>query len=78
MKTFEQFKAEQGVTKIDFLQGKGRIFAKVKNTDVIISKECDLKKPLFVIDLTQDASGNPITNAVVVVNSANVNVAVTL
>lgn len=52
------------------------MFAKVKDTDVIISKDCDLKKPLFVIPLTT-AEGIVVNNAVVVINS-DVNVAVTL
>jgi len=54
MKTLEQFKLENGLNKIDLLQGKGRMYARVGNIDVIVSKSADLTKPLFVIPATNE------------------------
>lgn len=48
MQTLGQFKQENGVTTIDFLQGKGRAFATVNDKSVIIASNADTKKPLFV------------------------------
>ncbi len=60
MKSFAQFKAENNVSKIDLLQGKGRMYAKVGSTDLIVGKTTDLSKPLFVIHGTkEDGSAQP-------------------
>jgi len=48
MKTLEQFKLEEGVSKIDLLQGKGRKYATVGTKSLIVSSECDMAQPLFV------------------------------
>lgn len=77
MKTLEQFKAEHNIAQIQFLQGKGRLFAKVGNTDVVISKECNMKEPLYVIPLTTK-EGALVPNAVLIVNNAKVKVAFTI
>lgn len=53
MKTLEQFKLEQGVSKIDLLQGKGRKYATVNTLSVIVSTECDMARPLFVFHNTE-------------------------
>ena len=53
VKTIEQFKLEQGVSKIDLLQGKGRKYATVGTLSVIVSTECDLARPLFVFHNTE-------------------------
>lgn len=67
MKSFADFKKELGVETINFYQGKGREFATVGTTDIIISKTCDVTQPLFVIPLSKD--GVEIADAFVVCNS---------
>ena len=49
MKDLAQFKAELGVTEIRLMQGKGRMFAKIKDTDIIVGKDTDMSKPLYVV-----------------------------
>lgn len=53
MKSFTQFKIEVGVPNITLLQGKGRKYAQVRDQQLVVSSKCDLKKPLFVIPLTE-------------------------
>ena len=48
MQTLAQFKAQEGVATIDFMQGKGRHFATVNDKSIIIAEKCDLKKPLYI------------------------------
>ena len=69
MKTLAQFKQELGVTSIEFMQGKGRTFATIGTTDIIVSKECDRTKPLFVIPLTNKDNVR-VDNAYVVCNAS--------
>lgn len=53
MKTLAQFKAENQISEINLLQGKGRKYAQVKDLQLVVSKQCELAKPLFVIPLTK-------------------------
>ena len=74
MKTLEQFKAEEHIKSIDLLQGKGRMFTKVNDKDLVVAKECDLKKPLFVIPLSKPVEGTEdqfevIPNVYILINS---------
>lgn len=48
MKPIAQFKAELGVTSIALMQGKGRMFANIGDKSIIVGKDTDMKKPLFV------------------------------
>lgn len=48
MKTLAQFKAEHGVSTIDFLRGNGRAYAKVGNDDLVVSTNFNSGKPAFV------------------------------
>lgn len=84
MKTFAQFKSENNIQTIDLLQGKGRMYAKVNNKQLVVSSKCDLQKPLFVVELNEaidaalpiETPGNSrvIPDAFLLVNSANVKV----
>ena len=69
MKTLAQFKQELNVDNIQLLQGKGRKFATVRDISIIVSKECDLSKPLFVTKLNDQETGQIVANAYVIVNS---------
>lgn len=76
MKSFAQFKQENGLTKIDLLQGKGRMYAKVGSIDLIVGKETKLDQPLYVIHGVNEA-GQP-QPFHTLVNSANVKIAATI
>lgn len=69
MKTLNQFKKEMGIDIIDLLQGKGRMYCKVKDIDIIVSKSCDLTKPLFIISTTNQETGNVVANLFTIINS---------
>lgn len=78
MKTLSQFKNEEKVDHIDLLQGiegNKRAFATVNNKQLIVSSECDLTKPLFVIEMTKDANGNATPNVYLLINSKSKHVA---
>ena len=53
MKTLAQFKAEQGLSKIELLQGTGRKYAQVNDVQLVVSSKCDLTKPCFVTNLNE-------------------------
>jgi hypothetical protein len=72
MKSLSQFKAEEKVSHIDLLQGKGRKYATVNDKSLIVSKDCDMSKPLFVIATTNKDSGLVIPNLYTLINAANV------
>ncbi len=75
MKTLEQFKLEHNISKIDLLKGKGRMYAKVGNTDLIVGETTDLAKPLFVIHGSkEDGSKQPFQTLV----NSNVTVAASI
>ena len=77
MKTIEQFKAEIGVTDIKLdvnEQGRKMKFITYKDKDnnskkllLLVSNTCDMEKPLYVNQITEDKAGNPITDEVYVV-----------
>ncbi len=76
MKTLNQFKSEENISKIDFLQGKGRAFATVNDKQLVVSKDFDATKAAYVTPLskfnngTDDTDGSTIVpNAFVLVNS---------
>ena len=69
MKTLAQFKQEEGVTTIDLLQGKGRIYATVNEKNLVVSSKCDMAKPLFVIQLEKGKDGQPLQNVYAITNS---------
>jgi hypothetical protein len=73
MQTLNQFKTDNGITSLDFIQMKGRAFAETKGKRVLISKTCDLTKTLYVIPLNSidKESGEtlPVENGYLVVNS---------
>jgi len=72
MKTLAQFKLEEKISQIDLLQKNGRAFAKVNDKDLVVSKDCDLKKPLFIIPLTKVVEGQEpivISNAYLMINA---------
>lgn len=68
MKTLNQFKQEERVQTIDLLQKKGRAFASVNDKSLVVSKECDMKKPLYVIPLT-NKEGVITPNAFLLINA---------
>jgi hypothetical protein len=83
MKTLAQFKLEQGIATIDLLQGKGRKYAQVKDIQLVVSKSCDLKAPVYVtqmnapIDDTQPISednSKVVPGVFLLVNAANLKV----
>lgn len=76
MKTLNQFKAEEGITNIDFLKGKGRAFATVKDKSLVVSSEFDNTKTAYVTPLSRfnngkdDSEGSTVVpNAFVICNS---------
>lgn len=69
MKSLSQFKEEENISTIDLMQGNGRMFATIREKSVIVSKECDLEKDLYVIPLTNAETGLVIPNAFVIINS---------
>ena len=69
MKTLGQFKEEEGITKIDLLQGNGRMYATVNEKNLVVSSKCDMSKPLFVIQLEKDKDGKPLQNVYAITNS---------
>lgn len=69
MKTFNQFKQENGVSTIDLLQGKGRAYATVKDKQLVVSSKCDLGKPLFVVPMEKDKDGVATPNTFLLCNS---------
>ncbi len=79
MKTLNQFKKEQSIEKIELLQGKGRKYCTVRNLSIIVSKKCDLAKPLFVIELSKpvdeaqpDGARVVVPDAFVIINATTV------
>ena len=81
MKSFDQFKAENNISTIQLLQGKGRKYAQVRDIQLVVSKNTDLGQPLYVtplneaIDPTKEMSeenSRPVPNAVVLINASNV------
>jgi hypothetical protein len=76
MKSLQQFKAEIGVTEIKLDENqKGRkmkfIYYKDKDNNskkllLLVSTTCDLDKPLYVNQITEDKDGTPITDEVYV------------
>ncbi len=78
MKTLSQFKKELNVETIQLLQGKGRKFATVGNSSIVVSNSCDLAKPVYVISLSRqidptkpisEENSEVVPNAYVFVNS---------
>ncbi len=51
MKTLAQFKQEQNVSSIEFIQGNKRGFATVRDQKVFVASKTDFSKPLFVNEL---------------------------
>ena len=72
MKTLDQFKMEEGIKEIHLLQGKGRKYAQVNDKNIIVSTQCDLSKPLFVIPTTNKESGLVMPNLFTIINATNV------
>jgi hypothetical protein len=77
MLTLNQFKAENNISKIDMLRGEGRLFATVREKSLVVAKDCDVSKPLYVIPLSKfnngvdDTDGSTIVpNAFVIINSS--------
>lgn len=77
MKTLQQFKQEMGIQDIHLMQGKGRMYAKVKNIDLVVAKETDLKKQLYIIPLTT-AEGAIVPDAMLLLNNDNIKIATTI
>lgn len=75
MKTLAQFKQEEGVNQIDLIQNKGRAFATVNDKNLIVSSECKLNEPLFVIPMSQDKEGNPVMGVYLIINSTSKHIA---
>lgn len=73
MQTLNQFKLDNGITSLDFIQMKGRAFAETNGKRVLISKTCDLKKALYIIPLNsidlETGESTPVENGYLVVNS---------
>lgn len=76
MKTLSQFKAENNIDKLELLQGKGRKYCSVRDLSIVVSKSCDLAKPLFVVQLSKaldetdpESKRVDVPNAYVIVNS---------
>lgn len=80
MITLSAFKQELGVEKLEFLKGKGRAFTNVGRKCIVIGKTTDLKKPLYVIEMTTNADGVAIApeTAYVIVNNDKVKADVVL
>jgi hypothetical protein len=76
MKTLAQFKKENNIETIQLLQGKNRKFANINDLVIIVSKECDLTKSLFVVATTNQETGVTYQNAYTIVNSNVVEVEV--
>ena len=79
MKTLEQFKAEIGVTDIKLMKNKtGRRMAFLGDSLLLLSKDCDTKKQIYVKQITEDKDKNPITESVVVGFNTNLEEAGTI
>lgn len=59
MTTLSQFKQENRVTSIDLMKNKGRAYATINNKTLIVSSECKMDEPLFVIPCTKNAKDEP-------------------
>ncbi len=59
MKTLDSYLRENGLQGIEPLVGKGRMYTKVRDQLVVFAAKVDLKKPLFIIDQTEDENGVP-------------------
>ncbi len=60
MKTLAQFKAENSVTSITFIKSKKapfRQFCTIGNNSLVVSKEADLKLPLYIIPFSTFNNG---------------------
>jgi len=84
MKTLAQFKQELNITSIDLLKGKGRMYAQVRDKQLVVSSKCDLSLPLFVTELSEavdkDKPLSPensrvIPNVYLLINAENLTVA---
>lgn len=80
MITLTAFKQELGVKELAFLKGKGRAFTNVGKKCIVIGTTTDLKKPLYVIEMTKDADGVEIApeTAYVIINNDKVKADVVL
>jgi len=73
MQTLNQFKTDNNIASLEFIQSKGRAFAETNGKRILISKSCDLKRSLFVIPLNsvdaETGETTPVENGYLVVNS---------
>lgn len=70
MKTWKQFKEEQKIDKVQFLQKNGREFAEVNGLNLIIPAEnFDATKEIYVIQILKDKADNVLTNVFALCNS---------
>ena len=68
MKTLAQFKLENGVTSITLIKhSTGRQSVAIKDSTLILSKDCSLKEELFVIPYNKLNNGTDATDGVTVV-----------
>lgn len=70
MKTLNQFKAENNISKIDFLKGNGRAFATVNDKQLLVSKEFDSSKAAYVTTLSTFNNGKDDTEGSTLVPNA--------
>lgn len=78
MKTFAQFKQEQKIDKIQLLQGDKRKYCSVSDIDLVVGKDTDLKKDLFVIPMSRpvddtqpigEGNSEPVPGVYLLINS---------
>ncbi len=70
MKTFAQFKQEEGITSIELMKAaNGRKFAQVNEKNIIVATNCDLSKPLFVVPTSNKDTKEVVPNLFTIVNS---------
>lgn len=55
MYALETFKKTLGVEKIELLQGKGRMFARINEQDIFVSSNINWSKPVYVVKGKYDA-----------------------
>lgn len=86
MKTYAQFKSENNLEgkKLEFVQGKGRAFAKVNDKSLFVSEKFNPANPAYVTELRKpidaalpisDDNSVVIPNAFVLCNAANLKTA---
>ena len=60
------FKAQHG-GDVQLYAGKNRMWGFCGDKKVVVSKECDTNKPMFVTRITEDREGNAVTDEVYVI-----------